>query len=539
MKSKALYIIITVLILAFAGYLVQVAFVGDPLENLPKVNNLRLTQDDTEILVNWDEMDCKGYLVTCYIDRKPVEFHWVKENTYTVPEIYPGQYCRIVVRALMKNHLPSLAARESMTADKVRQVIKVDEDTCYGFEGNDFNLKASAVGELHYSSSDSSIATVSQAGKVSMEAVGEAEITIIADGDDFYKRAKRTVNVVVYPPVLDKITGTAVENLSPTKALIRWNPDEYATAYKVLRRNPTTDEFEEYKETTYENNFLEVVRNDYDYAVKGIAEVEGQRVDGKKSDTIEVRGTTAESPAYKKLKVIKKLTKDDLKQVATIYGGEKARIPQGISVVKDNYVVTYVNHKSSVAYLISYSKKDGSQKKITGANEVGHGNGSAYDPYRNRLYVLAGKRGEYSKKCIVYNGKTHERVETITLPVSATGIAYDKSTDKIYLALGKNMYVCDSSFKLEKTMKKSIRYVYPQDIGAYNSAFLVCTWTKKSKSYIDVYRVSDGAYLGSYDVSLGEIESCVIDDGYLVILMNTQGSMEDHIYRTKERIIIP
>lgn len=539
MRSKLLFFIITILILAFAGYLIQVAFVGDPLENLPRVNNLRLTQDDTEILVNWDEMDCKGYLVTCYIDRNPAELHWVKENTYTVPEIYPGQNCRIVVRALMKHYLPSLAAKESMTADRVRQVIKVDEDTYYGFEGNDFNLNASAVGKLHYASADKNIATVSAAGKVSMGAVGETEITIVADGDDFYKKAKRTVNVVVYPPVLDKITGTAVENLSPTKALIRWDQDEYATAYKVLRRNPTTGEYEEFKETTYEDNFLEVVRNDYDYAVKGIAEVDGQRVDGKNSDPIEVRGTTAESPAYSKLKVIKKLTKDDLDLVTTIYGGKKAKIPQGISVTKDNYIVTYVNRKSTVAYLISYSKKDGSLKKTTDANEVGHGNGSAYDPYRNRLYVLAGKKGGDFKKCIVYDGKTHDRIETITLPAAATGIAYDRSTDKIYLAYGKNMYVCDSSLKLEKTIQKSIRYVYPQDIGAYNSAFMICTWTKKNKSYIDIYRVSDGAYLGSYDVSLGEIESCAVDDGYLVILMNIQNSMEDFIYRTKERIAIP
>ena len=101
------------------------------------------------------------------------------------------------------------------------------------------------------------------------------------------------------------------------------------------------------------------------------------------------------------------------------------------------------------------------------------------------------------------------------------------------------MYVCDSKFRLEKTLKKSIRYINPQDIGAYNSAFMICTWIKKNKSFIDIYRVSDGAYLGTYDVSLGEIESCTIDDGYLVILMNTIGSIDDKIYRTKKRIAIP
>ena len=130
-------------------------------------------------------------------------------------------------------------------------------------------------------------------------------------------------------------------------------------------------------------------------------------------------------------------------------------------------------------------------------------------------------------------------IDKVTLPVPTSGIAFDKSTNKFYLAYGDEMYVCDSNFKLEKTLKKSVRYIHPQDIGAYNSAFMVCTWIEEDKSFIDIYRVSDGAYLGTYDVSMGEIESCTVDDGYLVILMNTINSIDDKIYRTKKRIAIP
>ena len=67
----------------------------------------------------------------------------------------------------------------------------------------------------------------------------------------------------------------------------------------------------------------------------------------------------------------------------------------------------------------------------------------------------------------------------------------------------------------------------------------MCTWVNGNTSYIDLYRVSDKAYLGSYDVSIGEIESCVVDDGYLVILMNMRGTSTDRLYKTKERIAIP
>lgn len=539
MRGKLLFVLITIMILAFAGYLVHVAFVGDPLESIPQVGHLRLTQEGTEVDANWDEMDCRGYMVNCFINGRLTESHVVRDNMYTMKGVQPGDICEVIVRARILFGLPSLAAKATLRADKVKQIIAVEKTSYYGFAGNDFKLDASANGDLKYRSSDESIAAVDSKGRVTLGIDGEAEISISAEGNGYFTDAERTVTVFVYPAMLDKITGAAVENLSPTKALIRWNQDEYATGYKVLRKNPATDEYEELKETTYDVNYLEVVRNDYDYTVKGIAEVDGQRIDGKNSDVIEVRGTTEESPAYPKLKIIRKLTKADFELVTVPQGGPKARIPQGISVTGNQYLVTYANRKSTIAYLLSYNKKNGKLKKTTRIDEVGHGNGCAYDPYTEKLYVLAGKKGNYFGKCYVYDPKTHKRIRKISLPVAATGISFDISTNKFYLALGDEMYVCNSNFRLEKTLKKTVRYVNPQDIGAYNSAFLVCTWIEKNKSFIDVYRVSDGAYLGTYDVSLGEIESCTIDDGYLVVLMNTIGSIDDKIYRTKKRIAIP
>ena len=539
MRNKLLFILITIMILAFAGYLLQVAFVGDPLEEMTQVRNLRLTQEGTEVDANWDEVDCRGYMVNCFINGKLTESHVVKDNMYTMKGVQPGDVCEVVVRAKLKLGLPSLAAKATMRADKVKQIIAIEKTAFYGFAGNDFKLYASANGDLRYRSSDESVAAVDSKGRVTLGNDGKAEISISAEGNGYFTDAERTVSVFVYPAVLDKITGTAVENLSPTKALIRWNQDEYATGYKVLRRNPSTDEYEELKETTYDVNYLEVVRNDYDYTVKGIAEVDGQKIDGKNSDVIEVRGTTEESPAYPELKIIRKLTEADFELVTVPQGGPKARIPQGISVTKDQYLVTYVNRKSTIGYLLSFKKKTGELKKITRVDGLGHGNGSAYNPYTNRLYLLSGKKGEFSKKCFVYDPKTHKLIDKVTLPVPTSGIAFDKSTNKFYLAYGDEMYVCDSNFKLEKTLKKSVRYIHPQDIGAYNSAFMVCTWIEENKSFIDIYRVSDGAYLGTYDVSMGEIESCTVDDGYLVILMNTINSIDDKIYRTKKRIAIP
>ena len=115
-----------------------------------------------------------------------------------------------------------------------------------------------------------------------------------------------------------------------------------------------------------------------------------------------------------------------------------------------------------------------------------------------------------------------------------------ETNNKYYLSKGNEIYVCDDEFNVEKFIWKRIRYNHAQDIGAYNGVAMVCTWVSGNTSYIDLYRISDGAYLGSYDVSIGEIESCFVDDKHLIILMNNgTGGMGDCILRTVDPIAIP
>lgn len=539
MKGKFLFIIITLMIIAFAGYLLRVAFVGDPLEDIAQVQDLRLTQEGLQVTANWSAMDCDGYEVKIWHDGKLTVVPDVRDNTWTVTGVYPGERLAVKVSAHLKHGLMSRNAKAVLIGEKVRQNITVDDTVFYGFEGNDFRLKAAANGEVHFRSSDKNVARVDNRGHVEFGQSGEAEIIMNADGNGLFDEAERTVNVIVYPPVLDKVKGTAVENISPSRAVIRWKPDEFAAAYKVLRRNPATEEYEEIAELPAEVTFLEVTRDDYDYGVKGIAEVNGEKVDGKLSDPAAVRGTTAEAAAYPSFKVIGKYDLSNLDTVAAISGVDKVRVPQSLGIVGDDYVVAYANKKSTLGRLISYSKADGAQKEVNGADGIRHANGGTYDPNTNRIYVMSTENGEKSKKCYVFDGTTKKNIRKFDLPVAANAIAYDISTNKFYLAQGDEMYVCDSNFKLEKTLKKTAPYIHTQDIGAYNGVILVGTWRGENESYIDMYRVSDGAYLGSYDVCIGEIESCAVEDGYLVLLMNTIGSIDDRIYRTKERIAIP
>lgn len=73
-----------------------------------------------------------------------------------------------------------------------------------------------------------------------------------------------------------------------------------------------------------------------------------------------------------------------------------------------------------------------------------------------------------------------------------------------------------------------------QDIGAYNGLILSSVWNGGYSGSVDLYREEDGAYLGTYAVDLGEIESVSVQDGKFVFLVND--GINDAIYITKEAI---
>ena len=136
MRGKLLFILITIMILAFAGYLLHVAFVGDPLEGMTQVQHLRLTQEGTEVAANWDEVAGKGYMVNCFINGRLTESHVVKENMYTMKDVQPGDVCEVIVRAKLRFGVPSLAAKATLRADKVKQIIAIEKTAFYGLTSN-------------------------------------------------------------------------------------------------------------------------------------------------------------------------------------------------------------------------------------------------------------------------------------------------------------------------------------------------------------------------------------------------------------------
>ena len=115
--------------------------------------------------------------------------------------------------------------------------------------------------------------------------------------------------------------------------------------------------------------------------------------------------------------------------------------------------------------LISYSKKDGECVEIKACGNMGHANGTTYNPNTNKFYVAKTHKEYRTASCSTYKGSSKEYAGSFSLPRVTSGIAYDESNDCYYLSKGNELYVCSSNFSVQKFIHKKARYNHAQDIG--------------------------------------------------------------------------
>ena len=530
--------IVLLLFLAVIAASAFLFFVEGPAPITEKVKNLQAEQKDFDILITWDEMDCDGYdlVITRENQRTVVN---TPDNEYTIPDVVFGKTYRINVSARLKSGRNSRDAKTMITTKKLDQQMTLSTRRYDGVKGDKFKIKAKVKGPVSFKSLDNKTASVSEKGVVTLKRPGQAKIRVSASGDALYEEAKGSVTVNVYPESLEKPVKPTVKNISDTRCMISWNRVGFASHYKLYKQNAHTKEFEQYHDVDTKEPSVEITRDNGIYAVEACNEVQDKTLTSPMSEGAFVSGTSADAKSYSSSKTLMKLDSSNMNVFRKINGDGSTKVPQSISLAGDCYVVSYVNHAGSAGKLISYRKTDGECVAIDPCDNMGHANGATYNPNTNKFYVVKTHRSIRTASCSTYDGTTKESAGTFNLPRVTSGIAYDESNDCFYLSKGNEIYVCNSDFEVQKFIHKRIRYDHAQDIGAYNGVVMVCTWVSGNTSYLDLYRASDGAYLGSYDVSIGEIESCIVDDGYLVILMNTIGSSKDVIYRTKDRIAIP
>ena len=210
----------------------------------------------------------------------------------------------------------------------------------------------------------------------------------------------------------------------------------------------------------------------------------------------------------------------------------KVGIAQGFCVVNNYFVAMTGNENETKNTLFLYNKKTGKRVKyynFTGS-KFGHANGMTYNSTENNVYVaMAGGRfddgmhkffssNDFNKdKLKITKGKFGNKKNQ--------SIAYDSITNVTYFIQscgpGGGVSAWDSSKKeVFKPIKRRLRYNI-QDIAAYNGLIYAVYYNssqksdtsnvKKARNALDIYRVSDGSYLGSYIIKTKEIDTSVAE----------------------------
>ena len=224
-----------------------------------------------------------------------------------------------------------------------------------------------------------------------------------------------------------------------------------------------------------------------------------------------------------------------------IKGLGSAKIPQGFAYTGDTYCAVFAMDNSDQA-LVMYDKNGKRVDEIKITPNCGHRNGLTWNPKTGLYYIVESGKDEL----ITYNPATRE-FGTAKMPTSSSGICYDrKSGNMIATVKSSNLsksnivYSGDGKFTVKNYFTRCTHSgsYYNQDCGAHDGFLFHCISGSSvhSENYIDVYRVEDGAYLGTIQSELDEMESCVVNkDGYLELMCNRAGE-PDYVWVTPLKV---
>lgn len=503
------------------------------------IKDLKVKQNDIYLEAQWSDVKAPGYGIILLKNNK-IRFSTAfssKTNTFKVKLKDLDKEYTIIV--LAKNNAGGLSSAtiKRFKTHKIKQNIEVD-DTIRGIKGDTIKLQTKSRSKLDYVSVNSNTASISSSGIIRFNKEGNTKFAIHAEETNQFLPDIKKINVIVYPDTLS--TPKVSKKYNTNGVTLSWNEIKYANKYVLTKYDSYYKKYVKYKEL--DSTTLDVPRNLSKYRLVAIVNLNNKEVKSKAVD-INIKSIADDIKTYNSSHNIGELNHSNMELVTKIDGYKGANIPQSMSLVKGNYIVSFSNKGDSKGAFVEYSSNGKliRKKAVTG---IGHANGSTYNPNTNRLYTVKthGRTPKtWTRVCTTFDSSLNNK-NTFSLPKNTSGIAYDESLGKYYLSKGNELYVTDLNFNVEKFLWKKIRYHHAQDIGAFDGIFYVCTWINGDKSYIDLYRSKDGAYLGSYYIPIGEIESCFIEirdnKKYLLLLMNNDTKYGDCILRTKESIII-
>lgn len=226
----------------------------------------------------------------------------------------------------------------------------------------------------------------------------------------------------------------------------------------------------------------------------------------------------------------------NLKHVFDISPTGDLFISQSLTVVGNNIAVFTVNRSNSNSKVSIYNKSSGKKIKQFSLGSIGHGNGAAYNPTSGQIYIIrtnSKKLVSFSDSAIYQDAKAKKK--DVKMPYDASGIGYDRALNFYALSGGRYLNVWDgpSQKKTRKVYNKVVTDGALQDIGAHDGVIYVGRYT--GSNYIDLYRASDGKYLGTYQINVpGELESIDYygEGNKFVILCYNSGTQSDKVYVT-------
>lgn len=232
-----------------------------------------------------------------------------------------------------------------------------------------------------------------------------------------------------------------------------------------------------------------------------------------------------------KARVVYTFDTDNCDKLFSIKGYLTAKVPQGFTFTGDKYYILYgmAAGQSIVTYAADGTRLDASKFAFS----IGHPNGITWDPETRMCYIFKGNQ----KTIYTWNPATGKFGKSKT-PYSSSGVGYDSETKLIYASshTGIRAYSADGAFKHKRLFPRCSHgiYHYIQDCGAGGGFIFhgISGSNKKETNFLDIYRAEDSAYLGSVNITIGEIESAIVgNDGFLQLLINTNGTT-DYVWKT-------
>ena len=207
---------------------------------------------------------------------------------------------------------------------------------------------------------------------------------------------------------------------------------------------------------------------------------------------------------------------------------------QGMSILGDKIVVLKIKNNNDSSILV-YSVSSGKLLKTYHVNNSSlyHANGVTVghdgkfhvvtmDEKKNYAFSLDGNNINFVKSGSSFANDVLGVSNISGGPSYFSGIAYDNSTRLYYFSVGSRIFKYDISNK--KVLKVASRFVNtPQDIGAYNGIILSVQSVGQNSNYLDLYRASDMAYVGSYHITIPvkyDVESVDFYNGKMVLNAN-------------------